>query len=101
MAHYPTPYRPKLALEQAFQLGWRAVDPNSLVRELRFRDFPDAFAFVTQIAERAVDYNSRPDMTVYGLSRVRLTIANSHHAGLTAAELRLLEKVEAVISEWP
>jgi pterin-4a-carbinolamine dehydratase len=73
------------------------VDPNSLVRELRFRDFSDAFAFVREIAERAVDYNRRPWVSMYELSRVRLTIANIHHAGLTAGEIRLLEKVESVI----
>jgi pterin-4a-carbinolamine dehydratase len=101
MPHYPLPYRPKLALDRAFQLGWRSVDPNTLVREFRFRDFDDAFGFVTLLADRAVDYNRRPGMAMYELSRVRLTIANIHHAGLTAAEVRLLEKVEAVISEWP
>jgi pterin-4a-carbinolamine dehydratase len=101
MTHFPHPYQPKIALDDAQRLGWRKADPNALVRELRFRDFPDAFSFVTQLADRAVDYNRRPWMEIYELSRVRLTIANIHHAGLTLGEIRLLEKVEAVIDEDP
>jgi pterin-4a-carbinolamine dehydratase len=101
MPHYPHPYRPHLSLEQAQYLGWHRPDPNSLVRELRFRDFPDAFSFVQSLAARAVYYNSRPGFAVYEISRVRLTIQNVHHAGLTLGEVRLLEMVEAVIDEQP
>jgi pterin-4a-carbinolamine dehydratase len=99
MPHYPHPYRPQLSLEQAQQLGWHRPDPNSLVRELRFRDFPDAFSFVRSLADRAVHYNRRPEFAVYEISRVRLKVYNVHHAGLTLGEVRLLELVEAVIDD--
>jgi hypothetical protein len=36
-------------------------------------------------------------MCILSYNRVRLTIGNPHHAGLTAAEIRLAEKVNAVI----
>jgi pterin-4a-carbinolamine dehydratase len=99
MPHYPLPYQAKLALDEAHRRGWRTVDPSALERELRFRDFDDAFGFVSELADRAVHYNRRPEMAIYQISRVRLKVANVHHAGLTLGEVRLLEKVESVIEQ--
>jgi pterin-4a-carbinolamine dehydratase len=36
-------------------------------------------------------------MCILSYNRVRLTIGNPHHAGLTAAEIRLAEKVNPLI----
>jgi pterin-4a-carbinolamine dehydratase len=71
---------------------------QSLVRELSFRDFAQAFAFLERLARDAVDYSRRPDMCIFGFNRVRLTIANPHHSGLTEAELRLARKVDAILT---
>lgn len=49
-----------------------------------------------RIAAGAVDYGRRPDMSI-SLNRVRLEISNLHHHELTPAELRLAEKVDAVL----
>jgi 4a-hydroxytetrahydrobiopterin dehydratase len=70
---------------------------ESLVRELEFRDFDQAIEFVERIAGSAEDHLRRPDMCIVEFNRVRLTIANPNRAGITAAELRLAEKVNAVI----
>jgi 4a-hydroxytetrahydrobiopterin dehydratase len=76
--------------------GWRRVG-ESLIRELSFRDFEQAIAFVERVAASAEDHLRRPDMCILEFNRVRLTITNPHHAGLTPAELRLAEKVDQVI----
>jgi pterin-4a-carbinolamine dehydratase len=76
---------------------WRR-DGDVLVRDLTFRDFEAAFRFVGDIAEAAVDYFRRPDMCISEFNRVRLSIANLHHAGITQAELRLAEKVDEAIA---
>jgi 4a-hydroxytetrahydrobiopterin dehydratase len=80
--------------------GWRLVG-RSLVRELSFRDFDEAFAFATRVANGAVDYLRRPDICIYDFNRVRLTLANPHHAGLTKAEWRLARKVDAILTASP
>jgi pterin-4a-carbinolamine dehydratase len=80
--------------------GWRRAG-LSLVRELSFRDFEEAFAFATRVANEAVDYLRRPDICVFGFNRVRLTIANPRHAGLTEAEWRLARKVDAILTAEP
>jgi pterin-4a-carbinolamine dehydratase len=66
------------------------------VREIEFRDFSDAIAFFERIAS-VEDHLRRPDMCILSYNRVRLTIANPHHAGLTAAESRLAEKLNHLI----
>jgi pterin-4a-carbinolamine dehydratase len=72
---------------------------EALVRELRFRDFDEAMGFVQRVADEAVDYGRRPDMCILESNHVRLSVANPHHAGVTPAEQRLLDKVDAVVAE--
>jgi 4a-hydroxytetrahydrobiopterin dehydratase len=80
------------------QRGWNIQDQR-LIRDIAFRDFPEALRFVERVADVAVDYHRRPDMCISDQNRVRLTIENLHHAGLTLAEARLAEKVNAVLDE--
>jgi pterin-4a-carbinolamine dehydratase len=82
----------------AFPAGWRHRG-GALVRELAFRDFDEGMRFLGRLAENAVDYGRRPDMSIAS-NHVVVSIENPHHAGLTLAELRLLGKVEAVIEGW-
>ena len=81
--------------------GWRRLAGDVLVRELQLRDFDAAMALVSRVAVAAEDHLRRPDMCITEFNRVRLTIANLNRAGLTQAELRLLEKVNAVIDADP
>jgi pterin-4a-carbinolamine dehydratase len=78
--------------------GWRR-DADALVRQLRFRDFDDAMRFAARVGACAVDYGRRPDMCISEHNHVRLSVTNLHHAGFTEAELRLLEKVSAILDE--
>ena len=88
--------RDELDLEEAQERGWRLED-QALVRELTFRDFETALRFVERVAQDAEDYERRPDMCISQFNHVRLTVANLHHAGITAAERRLLAKTQASI----
>ena len=81
--------------------GWRQTRPYALTRELRLRDFDAALALVNRLAEAAEDHLRRPDMCITEFNHVQITVANLHHAGLTQAEFRLLEKVNAVIDADP
>ena len=78
--------------------GWHRAQ-DSLVRELTFRDFDEAFRFVERVATECVDYGRRPDMCIAELNHVRLTISNPHHAGFTEAERRLMARVDAIVEE--
>jgi 4a-hydroxytetrahydrobiopterin dehydratase len=88
-----------LGVEQTTQSapdGWRRVE-DALVRELAFRDFDQALAFVERVGVVAADHQRRPDMCILEFNRVRLTIRNPHRAGITEAERRLAAKVDAAI----
>jgi pterin-4a-carbinolamine dehydratase len=85
------------ALAEQEQQGWQRRG-NALVRELKFRDFDAAMRFVERVAQTAVDYLRRPDISIIDYNRVRLTIANPHHAPLTLAEARLAAKINAIIA---
>jgi pterin-4a-carbinolamine dehydratase len=77
--------------------AWRRTS-NALVRELEFRDYDEAKEFAELLAERVDDYHRHPDLAIT-LNRVRIVVANLHHAGVTAAEERLAAKVDAVLAE--
>jgi pterin-4a-carbinolamine dehydratase len=85
---------------QSRHRGWRRIG-SSLVRELAFRDFEQALDFVERVGSDAEDHLNRPDMCICDFNRVRLTITNRNHAGVTQAELRLAAKVSAIIDERP
>jgi pterin-4a-carbinolamine dehydratase len=81
---------------------WRvetAGDREQLVREAIFRDFDSAKAFQQRVADAAVDHLRRPDMCISEFNHVRLRIANPNGLGLTLAEVRLAEKVDAVVGD--
>jgi pterin-4a-carbinolamine dehydratase len=78
--------------------GWRRVG-KTIVRDLKMRDFDEALRLVDRIGALAVDYLRRPDMCISQFNHVRLRVVNSHRAGITEAELRLVAKTSAVIEE--
>jgi pterin-4a-carbinolamine dehydratase len=70
---------------------------DRLVRELSMRDFDEAMRMAERIAEAAEDHFRRPDMCITEFNRLRIIVANPHHAGITEAERRLAAKVDAVV----
>jgi pterin-4a-carbinolamine dehydratase len=78
--------------------GWELRD-GALVRELMMRDFDHALRLFEDLARCAIDFGRRPDMCISEFNHVRLSISNAHHAGFTAAELRLAGKVNAILDD--
>jgi 4a-hydroxytetrahydrobiopterin dehydratase len=72
-----------------------------LTREWRFTDFAHAFGFVERLAAEVEDFGRRPDICLLDGNRVRVAIANPHRAGVTAAELRLVSRVDAAAERYP
>jgi pterin-4a-carbinolamine dehydratase len=78
--------------------GWKQKG-EALVRDIAMRDFDEAFGLVGRIAAAAEDHFRRPDLCISEFNRVRITIVNPHHAGITEAETRLAAKVDAVVGD--
>jgi 4a-hydroxytetrahydrobiopterin dehydratase len=71
-------------------------DGEAIVRERRFSDFRAAIAFVERVAEEAEAVNHHPDILVHGWNKVRLTLSTHSEGGITAADLALAARLDAL-----
>jgi len=74
--------------------GWTlADDGGSIHRSFAFRDFSEAFAFMTRVALAAEKMDHHPDWSnVYGTVHITL---NTHDAGgLTALDMELAARID-------
>ena len=75
--------------------AWRrnAEGGGSISREFRFADFPQAFAFMTQVALFAERLNHHPDWSnVY--NRVSITLSTHDAGGLTMNDIELARLID-------
>jgi 4a-hydroxytetrahydrobiopterin dehydratase len=74
--------------------GWK-VDGNAIVREFTFRDFSEAFAFMTRVALAAETLNHHPEWSnVYNRVTVRLS---THSAGgITGLDVELATRMKEI-----
>ena len=75
---------------------WRVGDDGTRIsRDLRFRDFAEAFAFATRVAFIAEAEGHHPDLLVgWGRCQVRLTTHAVH--GLTRNDFIVAAKVDQI-----
>jgi 4a-hydroxytetrahydrobiopterin dehydratase len=76
---------------------WKQLE-DALIAELEFKDFVDAFAFMTDVAALAEEHNHHPEWSnVYNKVTIRLT---THDAGnqVTYKDRKLAEAIEALAS---
>lgn len=74
--------------------GW-SVDAGKLFRELRFRDFSEAFGFMTRVALAAEAMNHHPEWSnVWATVRIHLTTHDC--GGLSARDFDLARRIDAL-----
>ncbi|MBO6563417.1 MAG: 4a-hydroxytetrahydrobiopterin dehydratase [Pseudomonadales bacterium] len=79
------------------EIVWKEID-SALVAELEFKDFVDAFAFMTEVAALAEEHQHHPEWSnVYNRVSIRLT---THDAGnsVTEKDRALAEAIAAATS---
>jgi 4a-hydroxytetrahydrobiopterin dehydratase len=71
--------------------GWE-LDDNAIARSFEFKDFAQAWAFMSRVAEAAEEMDHHPEWTnVYNKVLIRLS---SHDAdGLTARDFKLAARI--------
>ncbi len=82
-------------LERLKAMGWR-VEGASLVKVFEFRDFTEAFAFVSRVALLSEREGHHPDICV-SYNRVRLSLTTHDAGGMTERDLEMAGKIEEVI----
>ena len=81
---------------QGLQGGeWRR-DGGAIVRDLKFKDFAEAMAYVNRVADAAEEANHHPDILVHGWNQVRLTLSTHSEGGLTQGDLDMAKRIDAI-----
>ena len=68
---------------------------KSLKQDFMFSDFSEAFEFMVQVSEIAEDLNHHPDWS-NSWNKVSISISTHSAGGLTALDLKFVEKVESL-----
>ena len=73
--------------------GTWTLDGNTLTRELKFKDFKNAFAMATKVALLAEEEAHHPDFEV-GWGRLALTLTTHAAKGLTDNDFIMAAKID-------
>ncbi len=95
------PMTPTAAEAQVAQVpGWRLVsgDPLKIARELRFKDFARAMAFLNRMAEVAEAEGHHPDFCV-SWNRVKLELFTHAIGGLSENDFIMAAKINKLEEE--
>ena len=97
MATRLTPDARRQAMERLS--GWSAVaDRDAITRKFTFRDFKQAFAFMTRVAEVAEGMNHHPEwFNVY--KTVEVTLSTHDAGGLTDFDIKLAEAMDRLAQQ--
>jgi 4a-hydroxytetrahydrobiopterin dehydratase len=80
--------------------AWRlAPDARSLERELTFRNFRQAMAFLNRLAELAEAEGHHPDFRLHGWKHVTVSLTTHALGGLSRNDLILAAKLEPLIDQ--
>ena len=74
--------------------GWTVEDGGkALLRSYRFKDFAEAFAFLTRVALHAEEVNHHPEFTSVW-NRVDFRLTSHDSGGVTERDLKLAEAID-------
>lgn len=76
--------------------GWTLdADGKALVRSYRFKDFAEAFAFLTRVATHAEEVDHHPEFTSVW-NRVDFRLSSHDAGGVTQRDLALAEAIDGL-----
>lgn len=78
--------------------GWTASeDGAALLRRFEFRDFAEAFAFLTRVASHAEEVDHHPEFTSVW-NRVDFRLTSHDSGGVTPRDVALAERINVLAS---
>jgi 4a-hydroxytetrahydrobiopterin dehydratase len=73
--------------------GWKIIDGKKIVKEFKFKSYPDTIAFVNRAALIAQDEGHHPDMEVH-YSQVLVEVWTHAVGGLSENDFILASKID-------
>ena len=84
-------------MDQPPPAGWALDDKGkALVRSLKFKDFSEAFAFLTRVALQAEKADHHPEFTSVW-NRVDFKLTSHDAGGVTERDVRLAEAINGIL----
>jgi 4a-hydroxytetrahydrobiopterin dehydratase len=74
---------------------WRR-EGEAIVRDLEFKDFAEAIAYVNRVADLAEEADHHPDILVHGWNKVRLTLTTHSAGGLTDNDFAMAREIDGL-----
>ncbi len=74
--------------------GW-SRDGNAITRTWKFKDFPEALAFINRVGELAESMNHHPDIH-NSWATVQLSLTTHDRGGLTNLDFDLAKKIDGL-----
>ena len=72
-----------------------ALDGNSILKEIEFKDFKEAMQFVNKVSEIAENKGHHPDIFIF-YNKVRLILTTHSSGGLTEKDFELAEEIDKI-----
>ena len=92
----PKAYTPQQIEKEFLNLkGW-TLKNNILSREITFKNFTQAFGFMTQVALEAEKLDHHPDWT-NGYNKVVINLSTHDAGGLTELDFKLANKIDKIL----
>ncbi len=80
------------------ELAWELSD-TSLSKSFQFKDFAEAFAFMTEVAKIAEELDHHPDWS-NSWNTVEISITNHQAGGITEIDLSMSARIEEMAKQW-
>jgi 4a-hydroxytetrahydrobiopterin dehydratase len=79
--------------------GWQLSDDGkALSRQIAFKDFRAAMAFLNRVAELAEEANHHPDFCLQGWNKVSLSLSTHSIGGLSRNDFSMATKLQALLT---
>lgn len=78
--------------------SWRVEDDARIVRDLKFKDFAAALAFVERAGAIAEQEGHHPDLFLHGWNKVTVTLSTHAIKGLSKNDFIMAAKLDAAVN---
>ncbi len=75
---------------------WDIINDARLDRDFKFKDFPEALAFVNKVGEIAEEEGHHPDILIHGWNNVKISLWTHAIGGLSINDFIVATKVDRI-----